>query len=384
MSKKNVCAPRSSRSNVETPFFYQTSWYVLPRGSRQRIKLIGGTAEEKALWKAGKRFGDGCFQPSDEVRKAFGSWLALREAPRQREAMRVDALCEMYLDAVASRTVKPVEPLTLKLYVRYAKAFCAAFGAMPVSALNPEAVEKWLGKQKTWRSTSVQRKALKVIVQALNWGVKRGMLDRSPLTELELPDDAHRDYLITEEEEAAILQNASPKFAAFFRMAMFCGRRPDEIANIRKDDVVLTPVGLALKLRHHKKAKLTGRPENVWLDATMQQMVRELLDDPTNKTEFLFVKPRSGTQWTCGSWVDAMRHVRTKAKVSDKITLYLCRHAFITRAMMRGVPVNVIASQCGNSVAMIAKHYNQSHHFSAEIMFRAISQATTAVRTEAV
>lgn len=199
---KKVCAPRpSSRSAVETPFFYQSAWYILPRGSRQRIKLIGGSQAEKDLWKSGKRFGDGCFQMSDEVKAAYGSWLALREAPKQRDAMRTDALCELYLQNCEVRTSKPIKPRTLKLYQTHLERFCKRFGAASVSSLTPISVEAWVGTVKVLATRSSRRQCLKTIKQVFNWAVAHKIIDESPVTALELPDDDRRDYLISEAEE---------------------------------------------------------------------------------------------------------------------------------------------------------------------------------------
>lgn len=43
-----------------------------------------------------------------------------------------------------------------------------------------------------------------------------------------------------------------------------------------------------------------------------------------------------------------------------KLSLYSLRHTYITNQIIAGVPLTVIATQCGTSDHMLAQHYNHA------------------------
>ena len=45
-------------------------------------------------------------------------------------------------------------------------------------------------------------------------------------------------------------------------------------------------------------------------------------------------------------------------KKGERFSLYSLRHSYITRQLLRGIPISVISKQCGNSARMIESHYD--------------------------
>jgi integrase len=52
-----------------------------------------------------------------------------------------------------------------------------------------------------------------------------------------------------------------------------------------------------------------------------------------------------------------MKHALKKARLPADGSLYALRHTYVSRAIEGGVPLNIIADNCGTSVRMIEKTY---------------------------
>jgi integrase len=54
-----------------------------------------------------------------------------------------------------------------------------------------------------------------------------------------------------------------------------------------------------------------------------------------------------------------MKDARIKAKLPPETVFYSLRHYYISKALLAGVQAQVVAENCGTSLAMIEKHYGK-------------------------
>ncbi len=72
--------------------------------------------------------------------------------------------------------------------------------------------------------------------------------------------------------------------------------------------------------------------------------------------EFIFVRS-NGERWKRSDQTRPMTAALKKAKLSENGCIYALRHTYISYAIEGGVPLNIIADNCGTSVRMIEKTY---------------------------
>jgi site-specific recombinase XerD len=72
--------------------------------------------------------------------------------------------------------------------------------------------------------------------------------------------------------------------------------------------------------------------------------------------EFLFVRS-DGTRWKRSDQTRPVKDALKKVGLAPDGSIYALRHTYLSRAIEGGVPLNVIADNCGTSVRMIDKTY---------------------------
>jgi integrase len=72
--------------------------------------------------------------------------------------------------------------------------------------------------------------------------------------------------------------------------------------------------------------------------------------------EFLFVQS-NGNRWKRSDQTRPMKDALKRASLPLDGSLYALRHTYVSRAIEGGVPLNIIAENCGTSVRMIEKTY---------------------------
>lgn len=143
------------------PFFRKQtkSWYL--QLDAQWIPL--GKDEEKAF------------------RKHHGIMAARREL--------VPEVAVVYLiDAFLEWTKNNREESTFEWYLFHLNSFCQAIGPdIRTCHLKPIHVTRWLDKKYKGRSDNYRHSAIRTVQRAMNWAVKQGILETSPVKSVEKP-----------------------------------------------------------------------------------------------------------------------------------------------------------------------------------------------------
>lgn len=319
------------------------SWYVQHRGKQV---LLGPHPEDapapkksKAGWNAPK-----------EIQDAFYKLMATApEALPKAAVILACQVCDLFLDHAERHN----EPATYRWYRHFLQNFCEAFGRLPAKDLKPIHVTRWLDRNPSWDGG--RRNAVIIIKRAFNWADQQGVLTPNPLRNVQKPPARRRTRILTDAEQAEILE-AIPdqQFRDFFFALQQTGCRPSEVARVTAADVHLD-LGVWV-LDQHKAAKRTGRPRVVYLNAAMLEMSRTLVAErPTGP---LFPSYKQGKPFTSNAVRTRFMRLRRKLPHLKHFVCYNVRHSYATDALANGVSAAQVAELLGHSTTrMLDQHY---------------------------
>ena len=256
-------------------------------------------------------------------------------------------LADEYLKATRGDKIDRV----FQCQVKTLQAFSDHVKRIRAAELKPHMVGAWLRTKPTW-GTSTQSNQRKTIKACLNWAVREGYLAENPLKRMVGGDTVRRDLILTEDQKKRIAEVVTPDFRDFLRAIELTGCRPfSEMANLEAGMVDFA-AGTAT-IQQHKNRKKSGKPRIIFLVPELLEMLRgRAARYPTGP---LF-RSRRGAKWSAVSgwkWMDAI-----KKRTGITAYPYAWRHGYITDALIRGVPVEVVAELVGNTPQIIYRHYS--------------------------
>jgi integrase len=281
---------------------------------------------------------------------------------------------------------------------RYLQLFAEAHGWRKVNDRDclPVHVEEWLAEHPEWRSDWTKGQVVSIVMRPFNWAARKRLIPANPFRGVEKTQGQPRRPM-TDAEFCAILRHATvwakrrrnngryasgrkvcpsdrrkrvrPSPAARFRQALvflrFTGCRPGELCHLAWPDI---DVGQrVIVLRRHKTAKKTRKPRIVPLDPVILKLLIFIrrLNQPGDRV-FLNHRKKPWTRVTLGQ---RLRRSRAAAGIPDDAVLYGLRHAFGTRAVLRGVDVKTLAELMGHTTTRMTEHYlhlgGQRSHLAA-------------------
>lgn len=282
------------------------------------------------------------------ARKAFYKLMAEDAPAAERRPDRHSArwLCDKFLD----RTKADKEPETWKVQLFYLKAFCEKFGKREATSLKAHEVNEWLDAG----SWGVSSKALciTIIKAVFNWAVEEDYLSESPLKKLKRRKVARRERVLTAGERELLLGTAKGCFLDFLTVLAQTGMRPYSEAARLEASMVEWGEGRATLVRHKNAKK--GKKRIVYFPPETLSILKRLADEhPTG----LLLRNTRGKAWGKYSVHDRLKRLCDYTGVPH-CTAYVFRHSYITDALIRGVPVEVVAELVGTSPKMIHDHYS--------------------------
>lgn len=107
-----------------------------------------------------------------------------------------------------------------------------------------------------------------------------------------------------------------------------------------------------------KTLRLSGKTKarTVILQSSAVEFFRRLAGKRA-ANEFLFLK-NDGTKWKASDQTRPIKLALEKAKLDSRASIGTLRHTYISAAIERNTPLNIIADNCGTSVRMIEKTYS--------------------------
>lgn len=154
-----------------------------------------------------------------------------------------------------------------------------------------------------------------------------------------------RMTILTEAEEAALIDAAAPDLAAMLAALQMTGARYGEMRGALVGDLEGDRLDLTGK---------TGQRTITLAPRIAEWFARQAGNRPATAPLLLRTDM---TAWTDNAQIKPVRAAVAAAGLAPEVTTYALRHGFISRAVARGVPIAAVADHCGTSVAMITASY---------------------------
>lgn len=279
--------------------------------------------------------------------------LAEQEAPTSATEKRtVVALFAKFL----GWTKKHRASQTYDQHRRFLKSFIAApkRRRLPAHKVTVGVVEDWLDENVGWKKS--RRHAIRTLLRAFNWAVRRQHLAKNPILGIEVPGKSRVVNYLTREQRHQIVAGVRDKPFKDFLVAMReTGCRPGEVSAVTAADVDL--VAGTWTLQQHKTAGKTGKPRVVYLTEAALALTRELA---AKRPEGPLFRGRQDAPYTRNAIRIRFRRLRKKYPAFGHFTSYSFRKGYVTDALEKGVGVAQVAELVGHtSTDMVMRHYNQ-------------------------
>ena len=115
-----------------------------------------------------------------------------------------------------------------------------------------------------------------------------------------------------------------------------------------------------VNVKKGKTTKYTGTRKIVCRDEILNclEHLRDLFPNRKPSDKLFVLKDGSTTDRISRTFTEILKEQKLKQADGYERSLYSLRHTYITNQLLEGVPIDIIASQCGTSTAMIEQHYS--------------------------
>ncbi len=233
-------------------------------------------------------------------------------------------------------------PRTYQRYRESTKPLLTSFEKLSLDAISVALVEKFKIVRSSEVSPATVNRDLAALRLILNLAMRKGYLAQNPVKEVQFLDEGPGQMrIVSHEEQQKYLAAASPLLQDVATLIVETGMRPEEVFNIRRENVhlklryLLVPSGKTYFAR--RNAPLT--------DATMKILRKRLA-----KAGGPFVFPRRGDSDKPLTTVRKAHHKALRAaKTKSLFRLYDFRHTFGSRSAMAGVDLATLKELMGHS-----------------------------------
>jgi integrase len=156
---------------------------------------------------------------------------------------------------------------------RVTEQFAEAFGPRPAMGIRPSEVKAWILGNRAWRKASTRWAKLLAVKRLFNWAANDGLLDKTPIRGLHLPQGDPR-RAVTEAEFQSMLRGTTPVFRRFLLFLRLTGCRPGEAAALRWRWVDWDLGAVFLPPDEHKTGHTTRKPRMIVLPAPALKLLR--------------------------------------------------------------------------------------------------------------
>lgn len=299
---------------------------------------------------------------------AFKRYHDLMAQPKKRKvpSETVPAVIDLFLDWCEKNRAKR----TYEWYQVRCQAFVDTIPPdLRVADLRPHHLQTWVDSHAEWAPGN-KRNACRSVQRTMNWAVKQGYIDRSPIAHFEKPPQGRREQIVTQAEFDSVLAITQDReFRDLIITTWETGARPQETIRVEARHVDLKNTRWVFPASESKMGRL---PRVIYLSTEALDITKRLV--LTYPTGPLFRNTR-GKPWTA----DAVncRFTTVQKKLGKRYSLYALRHSWATKALQNGVdPITVAVLMGHNDPSMLAKHYqhlSQDPNYLRDAVTRAIA-----------
>jgi Phage integrase family len=247
------------------------------------------------------------------------------------------------------------------------KHLTAALLAMPVAMLTARELRTWRnGLTKVLKPASANRMA-KNVKAALNLAASHD--DRivnvrawkSGLALIPEPDDNESNLVLSDTQRRALVAAAhaiSAEFGLWLETHAVTGARSSQLALLDVSDLhagkepkLMVPTSL----KGRNRVTRTRKP--VPISAGLAKRLTQAAAGRDAGEPLLRMK--DGRRWNCGRHRILFHKAAETAGLPAHATMYCLRHSAITRALLAGAPVRLVASSFDTSIPMIERAYSK-------------------------
>jgi len=215
------------------------------------------------------------------------------------------------------------------------------------SLIDPDADDETKRKSK-----NSANRVLSMVKAAFNLALKNGIINTndswkniSPFNDV----NGKRELLLSEKQILKLIKKAPSSTRQLITAQTLTGARPGEL-----DLVLVKNFNSKKGTLYIPKSKTGARV--VYLQKQAIQFFNKIIK---NKEPDAFLLTDDGRQWTKKKKCDCFRSAATEAKLPEGAVLYTLRHYHISKALLAGLPAQLIAENCGTSVKKIEEHYGK-------------------------
>lgn len=230
--------------------------------------------------------------------------------------------------------------------------FSAEFGEKPVSESKPFELRAWIVSRVQWRSDWTRRRVAGTIRACFNWATRLQFIPSNPFAGVIFPH-GERGTALEPHEFQAMLKASTPIFRRFLIALRYSGARPGELASA--EWCHLDMARSCIILEKHKTYNVKRKSRRIILHPIVVKLIDWLKRHRPNP-RYIFVNSK-GWGWTAQAISWRIQQIRDAANVRPEVTLYCCRHSFITEAVMSGVDIATVAELAGHSRISTTQHY---------------------------
>jgi hypothetical protein len=368
-----------AKLNLQTPTARKR---LAPRGKPYKITLLPGVhlgyraaQSGTGSWVVIAAKGDGsywtdAFAHADDRQEADGQAVLTYEqaANRCRALARGDANAAVdrpatIADALASYETDLTGRGRSAYNARWVRHHLpAALAAQPLALVTAKQLRGWRDSLlKAGMLPATSNRMLKNAKAAFNLAAKLDKRIRANAGEWEvgleaLPDTVTaREAVLTDPQVMAVVAAAyeqSPAFGLYVQVHAEVGARSSQLARATIADLqpgrLLVPTS---KKGRGSKSDKTPVPITPGLEAKLKAAAAG------RRPGALLLLRADGTPWTDHRHL--FERAARAAKLPASTTIYSLRHSSIVRALLRGVPIKVVADWHNTSTTMIEKHYGR-------------------------
>lgn len=327
-------------------------------GKRKRFKVTGGPGETKS-----------------EV----AARLKARIAERDSSVSTVGELVDDWLTKAAPKRKGPSWLATCRILVDV--HVMPTFRYRALSELTVEEVERWMLSMGNTLSKATVSKVRSQLAQALDYGVRRRVIDWNPARIAELPASSdittREGRSLTQSEARSLLNVASDhRLGAWVVTAMTLGLRPGECSGLTWESINLDegivvvhqslawdrsrPYLKSTKTKGTRTLDMPARTIDCLRDHRKRQVEERLLMGdhwPAKWSDLVFVS-EAGTPLIPSNLRRLIYDLGHKAGIEGTVTPYTLRHTATSLLSASGVAPEVLADLLGHKdTRMVHHHY---------------------------
>jgi integrase len=283
------------------------------------------------------------------------------ESRQSPSASANDPTVASILDQFLEWVAKNRKPRTYETYQERLQLFLSDLEdpKILVSHIKPYHITKFVGRHPNWSAT-MRRGRMQAVQTALDWAVKEGLIDQSPLAKLQKPSPGRRDNPVTEVDHLGILAVVKGEgFRDLLTLAWETGARPQEIVRAEARHLDRNLSALVFPPEEAKG----NRWRAVYLSPTARALVEKLAERYPSGP---LLRNSDGVGWT--PFAVSCAFGRAQKKMGKRFALYDYRHGWATSALERGIdPVTVSVLMGHADPSMLCRVYQHMSRNTANL-----------------